>query len=158
MFYITKKTSATGKKLAEIEKKMNAIMRYQKKLAKEYGFYQWRQRSFVAFGGFSCVKFKKMPNKKIWKKAYDGYMPKMTGEGSKIEEIFSKCPVVSKTTLNEAVGFKSSLFQSIGLSMSNKEYYGIKVGEDWEFIPPKDCKEVTATKYKMIFTEKINKH
>jgi len=155
MYFKTKKDSETGKKFQEIvEKKENAFIA-QLEFAEKHGFKSWRQAYWAVFGGISsCCDFIKEPDGKIWGKseAKNEFFPKKnTKEGKKIYEEIEKLPQVSIREINNCVGFKEKMSKTIGFAWTNDEYYGFVVGDNWDFIVPEDCEEITLSEYKKLF-------
>lgn len=162
MKFITKKSSETGKKFAEIVERRNACFAAQKKIIDELGATKWRQAYWIAWGGISSIIFpdKNNVNKRIWKninKSSDEWMPRLNNaDGKAIMEKIKSLPTVSVNDLNQCIGFDGAPFKTIGFSSNNKDYFGFLAGEDWGIKIPKDCKEVTVTEYNQLFKENNN--
>ena len=160
MYFITKKTSVTGKKFQIIADKMNVVQDAQKALAKEMGFKAWRKGYWCFCGGFSSIIFEKAPDEKLWKKVNGNeWMPRLNSKaGKELEAKLDACPKIKGNEINECIGFKDGFpFKTIGFAMRSKTHFGFVVGENWDVKIPKDCKEVTITKYNSIFKIKTQK-
>lgn len=156
MYFITKKDSETGKKFQEIDRRRTECYEGQKAMADEYGFDKWRYGWHVVFGGISACVFNEAPDEKLWKrvKGTNEWFPRLNViAGIAIAKRFETLPTVSRFELNMCIGFEDDL-NRIGFAFSNEEYVGIEVDEEWEIKMPKDCKEVTVTKYRSIFPTK----
>ena len=127
MYFITKRTSKTGKKFQKLSDKFNACFESQKALADKYGFTYWRGARWEVAGGISSVIFPEdtIVDTKIWKEVRNGeYMPRLN-------EGFSK---------------------SIGFDRTNDKYFGFIIDDSWTvIIIPNDCTEITVTKYRELF-------
>lgn len=144
--------SETGKRIAEIERMASLAHDDAKNLANDIGFEQWRGGYWCAFGGISCVMFKKVPDTKLWKKQEDGYYPKKNSkEGKELAQRFDALTVVSLKDLNESVGFGGAPWKHIGINFNNKDYFGFEVGDKWEYTPPSDCVEITHSEFRTLF-------
>lgn len=153
MHFITKKTSETGKKFQVISDKTNVIHKADKAIADEIGFEQWRGGFWLVYGGFSSIIFNEKPDEKIWKKVNGNeWMPrKSTKAGRLIHYKLSSTPRVTIDELNQCIGFNGAPFKTIGFAQNNKEYFGFIVKEEWNVKIPKDCEEVTTSKYNELF-------
>lgn len=154
MYYITKKESKTGLKFQELIAERDKCTEAAVILSKKYGFEEWRQGYWKAFGGISSCIFKEQPDKKIWGKgaAPGEYMPKRNSKiGKQINQEFDELPTVSLFQLNKCIGWESSGFQSIGFSFGNDEYFGFSVSEKRNLTVPEDCEEVTTSRYRELF-------
>ncbi len=152
MYFITKKTSATGKKFQAVDTKMDKIYDAQRVIAKEIGFNQWREGYWTSYGGFSCLIFKEKPDGEIYKRQEDGWMPRLnTKIGKEIQAKLDACPIMERDELNKCIGFGGAPFSVIGFYRNNKTYFGFVGNESWDMKIPKDCEEVTTTKFNSIF-------
>ena len=151
-YFITEKTSETGKKFQAIAAKRQIVREAALQLAKKYGFQEWRSSYWSVFGGISsCSRFDETPDSKIWGKGAQlgEYYPKKNSKiGKTIHEEFKNLPIVSTEELNMCVGFDGAPFSTIGYSENNDVYFGFSIDDKWEITIPKDCEEVTLTKYK----------
>lgn len=157
MYFITKRTSETGKKFQVIEEKVDRIHKQQIALSNEFGFEQWRGHSLYVFGGFSSLIFLEKPDPKIYKLVLhpNEYMPKRNSKkGKEIDAKLNVGEVVNRKEMNDCVGLNSSFTKCIGYALNNPEYFGFTVKEEWDFTPPADCEEVTSTRYKELFSTK----
>lgn len=148
------RTSGTGKKLVEIEKKRSQGFKETKALAKEIGFFSWRGAYWTSFGGISSVNWKdrKNPDPKLWKKQDDGFYPKKNSkQGKELAMRLEALTMVSDVELGESVGFFGAPWKTIGINFGNEEWFGIEVGDDWEYEPPSDCIEITVSEYNSLF-------
>lgn len=156
MFYITKKSSETGKKFAQVIEKKAKAFEDQKALSEKYGFKQWRGGYWCAFGGMSsCLDFKETPDKKIWGKGAEKgeFYPKKNSKVAKaVWQEFQDVTKVSKGELNACVGRKDQ-FQAIGFASRNDEFFGFETSKKWGLKVPTDCVEVTETKYDELFRD-----
>lgn len=86
MYYITKKTSETGKKFQKVSDNMDLAMEEAKVIAEKYGFHKFRGAYVAISGGISsCIDFDEAPDKKIWGKGArdDEFMPKRNSRQEK---------------------------------------------------------------------------
>lgn len=156
MYYITTKTGTTGKKFASISKKMNECLVAQIKLSKKLGFKTWRDAYWVVSGGLSAVIFQnpEKVDKKVWKNVNDSkdeWMPRLnTKEGKEIQLLMSELPVTELGALNKCIDFNDN-WKAIGFDARNKKYFCFMTEEKWNLKVPKDCTEITTTKYKQLF-------
>lgn len=152
IYYVTKIDSPVGKRMKAIHDKMTECFRFQKALAKEFGFYQWSRSDFHAYDCITSVFFKNDPDIKLWKKVGEGeWMPRLNLKaGKEIQKKFDAQPIVTRRELNECIGYKDKFVRRIGFAIS-KTHAGFIVGDDWKVKIPKECKEVTFTQYKKIF-------
>ena len=159
MKFITKRNGKTGKKFSEIEKQKNVCHKEQCKLSKEMGFVEWRNAYWAVWGGVSSVIFKdeNKVDKKLWKNVEghsDEWMPRRNSkEGKLLHGKLISLSKVSIDDLNECIGFDGAPFKTIGFAFNSKTYFGFEVEEKWDVKIPKDCKEVTTTKYNSLFKE-----
>jgi hypothetical protein len=155
MYYVTKKESETGKKFTELLKKKEIAIAAQKELSTKYGFETYRGAYWQAWGGFSsCLDFKETPDKKIWGKGaeYKEFYPKKNSKVAKaVWQEFQDMPCVSTDELNACIGMERKSFKTIGFAFGSDEYYGFITSKKWGVIVPKDCEEVTETKYDEVF-------
>ena len=69
MYFITEKTSETGKKFEIIKNKLQVVRNAQQAFAKKYNFQKWRDANWVFAGRMSsCADFQEVPDSKVWKK------------------------------------------------------------------------------------------
>ena len=159
MYFITKKDSETGKKFQKIIDKLDVCHKDQKALADKYGFTSWRRASWEVAGGISSVTFHKSAtiDPKLWKlvKGKNEYKPRLnTKEGKALQAEFKQATVITKGELNACIGLGEDFIHSIGLDWNNDEYFCFYIEEDWTDVPiPTDCKEVTISKYKKLFSD-----
>jgi hypothetical protein len=141
MFFITKKTSKTGKRFKSIDERMIAISKQNKKTAKEIGFDSWRKGYWTAYGGFSSLIFKKEPDTKVYKRNNGSeWMPRLNIKAGKdIQKKLDAAAEISRDELNMCIGFGGAPFSTIGFARDNKTYYGFSVDEKWKIKVPKDC-------------------
>ncbi len=154
MKFKTLRTSKTGKKLAEISKKRQEARSAVLDLGEKWGFTKHRPDAFEVWGGVSAIVFDKEPDMKLWKKAghnENEYMPRLNNkEGKKLGAILHGLPTVSSFDLNKCVGYNGAPISTIGFNSNNIKYYLFSVGDNWDFTPPKDCKEITVSEYKKL--------
>lgn len=156
MKFITPRNSATGKKFKEIQKRREEAFDAQKKFARQYRVKQWRGAYFAVWGGISAVEFEKdvVVDKKVWKNvngSKDEWMPrKNIVLGKVIYAEIDRLPVVRDHELNDCVGVYIP-FGHIGYNSNHSRYFGFSVSEKTKFKIPKDCKEITTTKYNSLF-------
>jgi len=155
MYFITEKTSETGQKFEVVSKKLKAVFKAQKEIAKKYGFDKFRGRHWVVAGGFSSVIFNDETkiDKTVWKQnKYGEWMPKLNSVvGKEIAASFKGCPTVGSEDLNMCIGFDGALFQTIGYAGNCETHFGFIVEREWKVKIPKDCTEVTETEYNKMF-------
>ena len=156
MYFITKRTSKTGKKFQKIANKLDVCFENQKALAEKYGFTSWRGAYWVVAGGISSVMFPKGTtiDIKVWKEVKKGeYMPRLnTKQGKAIQADFDQAVTLSKAELNACIGWEEGFSKSIGFDSSNDKYFGFTLDDDWDDITiSADCSEITKTKYRELF-------
>ena len=153
MHFITKKKSETGKKFQKIAEVAIASLKAEKALAKEFGFESWRGAYWHVYGGFSALIFKVNPNERIYRKVNGNeWMPRMTTkEGKAIQAKLDSTPRVSINELNQCIGFDGAPFKTIGFAQNNDNFFGFIVDEKWKVKIPKDCEEVTTSRYNELF-------
>ena len=155
MYFITERNSETGKKFQQVERKSEECFNAQKQLANKYKFHSWREGYWVVYGGMSsCLNFDETPDSKIWGKGFGNgeYFPKKNSKiGKEINKEIEQLPKVTIDELNQCVGFNGAPFKTIGFSAKNDKFFGFSVGENWDFIPPTDCKEITTSEYRELF-------
>lgn len=160
MYYITPKTSDTGKKMQELFKKAadirNEISDYLKLIGANPNKWVSSDKYFFNTGVIAVV-FDKEPDLKIWKefkKIPNSYQPRMTSyEGKKIQSKFQSIGVIDRVDLNEVVGFEQ-VFQHVGFDLGSKDYFCFMLQEDWNHTMPEDCEEITYAKYLELFNRK----
>lgn len=162
LYYKTRRTSETGLKFQEIEKREEECHAAVIALGNELGFSRWRPGYWSAFGGISSCIFPEgvTPDPKVWKKVNgDEYMPKFScKEGKKLNQKFDVLPRIRREELNRCIGFdEESPFYCIGFAFTNETYYGFIVGQNWDCKIPDDCTEITFTEYQTSFGIKEKK-
>lgn len=170
MYFITEKTSDTGKKFAEVVKKRNIAWKAAKAFAEKYNIIEWRPADIVTdsknrthfsmWGGISSMIFKQIPDKSIYKNVYGSskeWMPRRNkAAGLEIWKELDKLPVVTMDELNSAIGYKGDFNAHIGFAQTSKKFFGFITKSKWKIKIPADCKEVTETEYRKIFNIKEN--
>ena len=157
LFFITPKDSDTGKKLAEIDRKMNACNDEQKKMLEKHGFQKLYPKPFVAWGGIdSFVSFiGGTPDPSVWRKTAQGYVPLRSSPGGKaIAAELQEMSVVMIHELNFCVNVREKL-NSIGFYRRHTTHYGFTVISDWRFDKPADCTEVIGSDFLEMFEEAV---
>lgn len=157
MKYITKRSSETGKKFEELEKRKNEVWGKIKQLGEELGFQNFCSSSLFSLN-IAAVKFDHQPDLKTFKKSSisreNMYEPRLsTKAGKEIAKKFKDCGSISQREINACIGYKN-LFRTIGYDFSNKEFIGFEVKENWKVKVPEDCTEVTVTDYNNLFNKK----
>ena len=153
MYFITKRDSETGLKFSEIDERRKQIDLMADNLQAELKADSYCTSSSYVFGGLVSFIFKKEPDLKIWKysKKDKDYSPRITIKaGKEIKHKMSCIPVVKRNELNKCIGF-SNVMKLIGFNWSNREYFAFIVREEWNIAIPKDCEEITTTKYCELF-------
>jgi len=152
MRFKTLKTSQTGLKFKELQKRVDHCVAAQERLAEKLGFQQYKKVYNSAWGGISCVIFTKkdsVPNPRLWKKRHYGVFPKKnTYAGRKLAKQFEDLPIIYTHELNNCVGFDGAPFKSIGCCFNHPEWMLFSLEDDWTFTIPEDCIEITTTEYK----------
>lgn len=158
LYYKILRTSETGKKFTEIEKRGDVCHEVLKAFLDKYGFQKYRPSRISHIGGISsCVNPSSPLDPKLWKDSGYGineWMPKLnTKEGKAIMKEINTLPIVDIDELNEVVGYEGNHFKSahIGFSSVNKTYYGFVLADKWKVTPPSDSEEITASEYKRLF-------
>lgn len=153
MFYKTLKTTATGRKFADLLLKIDAAHAAQVALCEKYGIETFRASSFYLWGGFSAVLFNVAPNTKDWKNVYgakDEWMPKLSSSvGKAVQKEFDALPVVTRKELNACVGFNNH-FKHIGFNFCDT-HFGFTDVADWSLKIPDDCEEITKIAFDLLF-------
>lgn len=157
MYFITKKSSETGKKFQSINKRATICVNAAHAILDRLGATEYCPKRWSAWGGIEIVVFENEPDMKIWKKHNDvinGYTPRMSSkEGKAIREEFDSLPTVDWDELNACIGFDGD-FKKIGFDPNNDEYFAFTIKEDWDVKIPSDCEEITTSKYKELFSNK----
>lgn len=161
LYYKTPRTSETGKKFAEINKKGIECCDALKAFLDKYGFQKYRPSRISFQGGISsCVSPNGDLDKKVWKRMHYGsceYMPNLKSkEGLKIAKEIESLPYVDIDELNNIVNYPGNGFKntSIGYSFNdNKDYYGFIISDIWDVTPPADCIEIIGTEYNKLFNQ-----
>lgn len=153
MYFITKRTSETGLKFQEIDDKRKRIHEQEVAISKEIGFKEWRGGYWKVFGGFSSLIFEEKPDENIYKSVNGNeWMPKKNcKEGKEIQAKLNSSETVEKHELNMCIGFNGAPLKTIGFAFNHSEFFGFVVDPKWEHESPKDCEEVTYSKYKELF-------
>ena len=156
MYYITKRTSETGKKFQVVENKIKEIQKHTQGLMDEIGFVKWRSNPIMAYGGFWSLIFEKEQDLKIFKRVNktfpNEYMPRLNSKrGKEIQLKLDEAPVLTNEDLNSCIGIDDSIFRRIGFAWRNSEYFGFKTLDESECNIPSDCQEVTYSQYKLMF-------
>jgi hypothetical protein len=158
MYLITPHSSETGKRFEALIAKMKACHEAQRELAKQLGFDQWRGGNWTVDSGISSCIFKEAPDPKIWRNV-NGYknewMPRgNTKAGKELRKLFDALPVIHRVEVNECIGWHEGPFRMIGFdASSHPQFIGIKADEDWNIPIPKDCQEITTSRYNKIFNK-----
>lgn len=155
MYFITKKTSTTGKKIKAVMDKANECLAAQKKLGKELGFNQWREAYWRFAGGISAVMFKETPDLQAWRQVTGNpkgeYIPrKNTKAGKELWKKIEALPTVTINAINECVNAKHIFPSHVGVSQ-NKTHWCIISDEKWDIDFPSDCKEITVSEKQKLF-------
>ena len=160
MYYITPKTSETGKKMQALLDKATAIKKEISDYLKLVGAKsdKWVSSDQYLFNTVvRAVFFEKEPDMKIWKvfRNYpNSYQPRMTTyEGKKIQSKFDSIEAIDRVDLNRIVGF-GQVFQYVGFDLSSTDYFCFMIQEDWQHTMPEDCEEITYAKYLELFNRK----
>lgn len=156
MYFITKKSSETGKKFQEVaDKSALCDLAIQSFISKLPNVNQYVTCRWSAFGGLEYVIFNNTPNLKVWKKSNEvenGYSPRKTSkEGKELDLLMKQLPKVSYYELNMCIGFDKKMFKCIGFNQNNKDYFCFSINENWGCEIPSDCEEITTSKYKEMF-------
>ena len=75
-------------------------------------------------------------------------------EGKLLQKKINSLPMVQIEELNMCVGFKEKIFKTIGYESTNKEYYLFSLKDDWKFVAPGDCEEITVSEYNRLSNNK----
>lgn len=162
-YYKTLRTSETGKKFAEIEKRGEVCYKALRAFLNKYGFQKYRPSRISHVGGISsCINPSSPLDPKIWKNSGYGrneWMPKLNTKGGKaIMEEINALPIVDIDELNEVAGYEGNHLKSthIGFSPKNKTYYGFVLVDEWKVTPPSDSEEITGSEYNRLFSGKTS--
>lgn len=165
MFFITKKDSETGKKMAELVERIKRIRLIQKEKQLKYGFKEFTD-DYEGIGRIGWVRFNELeiPNKKLWKiiaPKHRGYGPRTnTREGEELRLEIAQMPFISNSEINEITNPTLPPWNRIGFTQNNG-IFGFKTFDsefsdpNWKY--PADCEEVTETRYWQLFP-KPEKH
>ena len=152
MYYITPKSSETGRKFAGYIEMTRTVFDQQKQLAYELGFARWL--TWQVTGTIACVQFDAIPDPKIWKQRKsepDKWVPRRDTKAGK--EVAAKLENGSKIQwqdLNSCIGL-DDVFYHIGFAVGkDNDFYGFEVDKA-ELKIPEDCEEVTSIRYNKLF-------
>lgn len=150
-YFITPKDSKTGQKFASIQAKVNESKAQIKKLSEEIGFKEYYNPTYFLAGGIDGLVFPKTPDKKIWKDYGDNsWMPKKnTKKGKEIQAKLDSVVSVTRYELNQCIGY-TGYAGFIGFAF-NPDAFGFTLNDEWGVSAPKDCEEVTLSKFKEVF-------
>lgn len=160
MYYITPKTSETGKKMQALLQRAAAIRKeisdYLKLVGANSDKWGCSDRYSLQTNFFSAL-FEKTPDLKIWKeskKLPGTYEPRrMNYEGKKIALKFESIESIDRYAINEIIGY-GEVFRFAGFDVNNQDYFCFKIEESWNHTMPEDCEEITYKKYLEIFNNK----
>lgn len=156
MYYITKKTSDTGKKFAEVNNKMIEAFNSRKEFCVKHDIKTFRGDLWAVEGGLSAIIFEDniTIDPKIWKNVNSSkneWMPRLnTKAGKEFQKKIDLLPTVSRSELNSCINWDGR-WSHIGFQTTNSEYYGFTTNEKWDLTIPEDCEEVTSKRYKELF-------
>jgi len=164
MRFITKRTSKTGKKFVEIEKRRQEAHDAAFTLIEKIGASRWRTGFWLVFGGISGIIFNKrivdgvtvpkIPDhlKEI---KTDEYMPdRTTRNGKALQKKIDALPEVTGDDLNACIEFNGGQYRTIGVDLRHPKYILFSAEDHWECSPPIDCTEITVRRYKSLLTKK----
>lgn len=158
MYYITEKTSTTGRKFQEVVNKMIIAHKELEAFTEKYEFQEYRQAHWSVYGGISsCCSFKETPNPKIWGKGVKSgeFMPKKNSKiGRAICDEINQLTIVSSDELNQCIAFDGAPLCTIGFNRNNETHFGFQVSEKWDVAIPDDCQEVLTSTYNILFNLK----
>lgn len=157
MYYITPKTSNTGKKMQELLKKAVDIRKeisdYLKLIGANHDKWGCNDRYFQMTNFFSAL-FTETPDLKIWKeskKLPGTYEPRrMSYEGKKIALKFESIEPIDLDAINEIIGY-NGVFNIAGYDINNEDCYCFIVDKEWKHTMPEDCEEITYKRYLELF-------
>ena len=155
MYFKTLKDSETGQKITRIKEKMSNAFGEAQKIANEVNADKWRSCDkfpYAVVGGISSFLITK--NIPEYFKPLGGpneYMPNLTKkEGKALQERINQLPKVTHAELNLAVGYNNDT-NCIGYVFDSKyKWYLFSLHRDWDYTPPADCLEITASEYKLL--------
>ena len=157
MYYITPKTSETGKKTQALLDKATVIRKEISEYLELIGAKpnQWVSSNNYFFDTVvRAVIFESEPDMKTWKVFINfpnSYQPRMTSyEGKKIQSKFDSIEAIYRVDLNRIVGF-GQVFQYVGFNLNSTDYFCFMLQEDWNHTMPEDCEEITYAKYLELF-------
>lgn len=153
MYYITNKTSETGKKFAEVNKQMDEAWEKVVSFSKSIGIVEFRMDWCAVYGGLSAAFLPEDYDKKGWKELRKGeFMPdRRTKLGKLLQNDIDNLPRVDRFALNDCIGWKEC-FNVIGFHWKSDIYFGFITREVWNINIPEDCTEITSGEYKRTFT------
>ena len=159
MRFITKKTSETGKKFADFEKRCEEANKASLDFIKQFGAERFRPGWGCLAGGITSIEMGENPDPKIWRKSFKDtqgeYYPKGNIKaGRELIKQIEALPIVTFKDLNDCVGYYGGLFSHMGFNPTNDQYYGFFMDDKKDFTPPSDCEEITMTKWNELFPEK----
>lgn len=154
MYYKTLKTSETGKKIAEVLKKVIDCEAEARKIVEVIGAEQWRGARGAIAGGISAVIFSKGSTIPKWLKEVSPgeYLPRLNvGQGKAIGKTIKALPRVTPWELNECVGYKPKWqFSHIGIvweAMEESFLFEVSEKAREEYQAPADCTEILQSEF-----------
>jgi hypothetical protein len=151
MKFKTLRTSETGKKFKVVEDKLIDCISEMNTIKEKYGATTLCGNRWAAIGGCEILIFDQTPDLNIWKKTNEvknGYTPRLnTKKGKEIAKEFKNVKEITKHELNMCINYDEDMFNTIGFSWSNSNYYLFSAKEEWGLKIPDDCIEITITEY-----------
>lgn len=157
MYFKVEKGSPLYDNLIDLMKKAKYVQEEARKLVFELGYLQYRQRSWVLWGGISSILIPKdKPVPKDWSKADDGYMPRKYRKSTRdLAEKIKQLPVVEHDELNDLLGYDSNSsktpyrtsFHPAFKYIKDKELFLISVADYMIYTPVDGMTEILSSEY-----------
>lgn len=156
MYFKCHADSETGKKFKALFEKGKVLRAECLKLANKYGFENYARPDTMAFGGIEAFThpYNDAEDLHIYKIKNGFYFPRRKfTKGKQILEEMKFIGFISRLDLNNVIGL-NDWHVFIGFN-HNKDstLFGFSMDNEWGFLPPKDCIEITGTEYKELFKE-----
>jgi len=150
MYYKTRETSETGKKIISFRDKLLEAKHDHWRIAQEFGCEKFEIfNDIFDYGGFASLVFEKKPDLKYWRKCGRGYFPRLnTKQGKEINKVLQSVKRIKYSELNEIVGIQMDLGH-IGFCITGFKTVVFSIPKEYAsgFVCPKDCKEITFSQY-----------
>lgn len=161
MYYKIDRNSATGLKLKELCEKGRVCHNASLDFATKYGFKKWRPKGLTVWGSVAeCADFEGSVSN-IWRlnSEKDAYVPNAKSkEGKELKKEMALLPSVDWFAFNDAIGLYADdgglMIAMCAFFSKNPSFYGLKTGDDWEYVISADCEEITSKEFNELFKPK----